>query len=348
MKNSSYKKIFISYRVQDTAGETGRLVDDLKRSFADDQIFLDIENLEPGADFVETIEKSLDTCDVVLAVIGPRWVGSREGQSSRINEPNDWVRLEVGTALKRNIRVVPVLVDGGTLPNADQLPPDLQPLLRRQAIEISNKRWRYDTDQLIQFLINSAGIQPMKNQPQVIASAPPAPKKNRTWLYVGITVISTIVVLGIIGSFMEQEQKTGGTNTGTELNTQQKDASPTNTNTAVDQTSSQPNKDTNPEEETTGANVTGTWQEIDEGETATFVLKQSGNYIGVQVQMNGQTISTGTGEISNKNVTLNFPLFGMATVLNATLSNDGNTINGSYTIQANGTTQPVQLKLVSR
>lgn len=344
MKNASYKKIFISYRVQDTAGETGRLVDDLKQRFADEQIFMDIENLEPGADFVETIEKSLDTCDVILAVIGPRWLGNAEGDSSRIKDPNDWVRLEVGTALKRNIRVVPVLVDGAALPKPEQLPPDLQPLLRRQAIEISNKRWRYDTEQLINFLINSAGIQPMKNQPQAVAPAMPAPKKSRTWLYVGIGFALAIVVLLIIGSLMQQDQKTAGTNTGTEQNKQEQDISSSNTNTAVDQTSPQPNKNTNPEDGTTSANITGTWQEVDEGETATFVLRQNGNNIGVQVQMNGQIISTGTGQINNRDVVLNFLLLGMPTVLNATLANDGNTLNGSYTIQTNGTTQPVQLR----
>ncbi|HEX8315765.1 MAG TPA: toll/interleukin-1 receptor domain-containing protein, partial [Flavisolibacter sp.] len=134
MKNNADKKIFISYRVQDTSGETGRLVDALKQYFTDDQLFMDIENLEPGIDFTEGIEKSLSACDVFLAVIGPHWAGERSNGSSRINEEDDWVRTEVGTALRRNIRVVPVLVDGGSLPKAEDLPPELQPLLKRQAI----------------------------------------------------------------------------------------------------------------------------------------------------------------------------------------------------------------------
>ena len=95
MKNIAHKKIFLSYRAQDTAGETGRLVDVLKQHFSDDQIFMDIDNLEPGADFAEVIEKSLDSCDVFLAVIGPRWISNDDGRTARINDPNDWVRMEV-------------------------------------------------------------------------------------------------------------------------------------------------------------------------------------------------------------------------------------------------------------
>ena len=341
MKNSSYKKIFISYRVQDTAGETGRLVDDLKQSFADEQLFMDIENLEPGADFVETIEKSLDTCDVFLAVIGPHWAGP--SGVNRINDPNDWVRMEVSTALRRNIRVVPVLVDGAALPKQEDLPPDLHSLLRRQAIEISNKRWRYDTDQLIQFLINSAGIPPLKKQQQPFVPAPPAQKKSKTWVWVGAGFLLAIVVLGIIGSMMEEKKPDGTT---TQKTTQKQEVLPINAES--EQNSSQSNTNDEYTETNATANITGTWQEIDEGVTSMFVFTQNGNNIGVQVGLNGEVIGTGSGQVNNRTVNLNFLLMGLATTMTATLSDDGNTINGSYNMSANNTTKPIQLRRVSR
>ena len=91
---------------------------------------------------------------MLLAIIGPGWQGlNATTNKSRIQNADDWVRIEISTALKRNIRVVPVLVDGGSLPSEDELPEDLKPLVKRQAYEISNKRWKYDTEQLIRFLI---------------------------------------------------------------------------------------------------------------------------------------------------------------------------------------------------
>lgn len=159
--NKIKRNIFINYRVHDTAGETGRLVDRLKQHFDDDQIFMDIEKIEPGLDFTKAISKSLESCHLMLAIIGPEWLG-KDGNTSRIKNSNDWVKTEISTALGRDIRVIPVLVDGAELPSSEDLPPELQPLLLRQSYEISNKRWDYDTEQLIAFLIKS-GITPKKS-----------------------------------------------------------------------------------------------------------------------------------------------------------------------------------------
>lgn len=340
MKNAS-KKIFISYRVQDTAGETGRLVDALKQHFTDDQIFMDIENLEPGADFSVAIENSLDTCDVFLAIIGPHWVGDRDGQSLRINEANDWVRMEVSTALRRNIRVVPVLVDGGTLPKPEQLPPDLQSLLRRQTFEISNKRWRYDTDQLIDFLIKSMGIPPLKAQPA--ASSIQEFKKRRTWMYIGAGFILAIVSLAIIGYYMEKDKGPEKVAAQTQAGLQKGVSTSVDEPPATSQ-SNEPATSNTESGNTDDSNVAGTWDEVDEGVTSTFVLRQAGNQINLQVEMSGQVISTGTGVVDHNRVELNFILLGMPTVLKATLSEDGKKLNGTYTIQTTGEAQPVLLK----
>ena len=337
MKNNPAKNIFISYRVQDTAGETGRLVDALKQRFADEQIFMDIHNLEPGADFTEAIEGSLDTCDVFLAVIGPYWLGHRDGKDVRINDMNDWVRMEVSTALRRNIRVVPVLVDGATLPKPEQLPPELQPLLRRQALEISNSRWRYDTDRLIDFLIQTAGIPPLKGK---TAEPVAEHKKPRTLLYTGIgfglAVALFLVVLFLLPKGkgeayrFEKEQSTAGK----VLNTT--DADPVY-NEKESGTDASNGKDA------TAEDVTGRWVEEDEGIKSTFIFKQSGTKLDVKVQAMGQVLSTGTGEIKNGKVELKFELLGSPTVLKAAVSKDGKRMSGTYTMEATGEPQKVTL-----
>jgi hypothetical protein len=93
------------------------------------------------------IEKAVGECDVLVAVVGKRWAGE-PGGASRLDNPRDYVRLEVAIALERDIYVIPVLVDGMTMPNEESLPSSVQPITRRNAIEISNTRFSYDLGQL--------------------------------------------------------------------------------------------------------------------------------------------------------------------------------------------------------
>jgi len=196
MQKNSAKNIFISYRKQDTPGETGRLADALSQHFHENQIFRDIERLEPGADFVEEIGKRLQACDVMLAVVGSNWLGKQGDKPPRIQDPNDWVRVELAAALQRSIRVVPVLVNGAQLPSLEELPPELQPLLRRQAHEISDKRWRYDTEQLIDFLIHKVGITPKSNESEQIVNRTSLTKRHTPWVYViGGLVVATVLFI---------------------------------------------------------------------------------------------------------------------------------------------------------
>lgn len=323
MKNSSDKKIFISYRVQDTAGETGRLVDALKQHFADDQLFMDIENLEPGADFTEAIERSLSVCDVMLVVIGPQWTGPREGRPPRIQEEDDWVRQEVATALQRNVRVVPLLVDGGALPRSEDLPPDLQPLLKRQTMEISNKRWRYDTDQLIRFLANTIGISPHRYLQQRKQQTQ-SPQKSRTWLYVAGGFVLAIVLLAGLAEMIGNEETTG------------KQQGNTNEGSAAIQ-------NVVPTNTVSNADISGTWQEVDEGITTTLVLTQYGSQVDVLARVAGDQIGSGSGTINGDRVNLNVALFTVPTNLSGTLSPDGKTIEGIYTVPATGETTSFKL-----
>src|SRR5262249_43943307 len=142
-------KVFISYRRDDSSGYAQTIYRELVQHFSKDQVFMDVATMEPGMDFVRAIEKAVGECDVLVALIGKRWAGGEPGGTSRFHSEKDYVRLEVSTALARDIRVIPVLVDGMTMPNEDSLPTPVQPITRRNAIEISNTRFNYDVDQLI-------------------------------------------------------------------------------------------------------------------------------------------------------------------------------------------------------
>lgn len=142
--------IFISYRRKDSAGHAGRLYDRLTAHFGEEQVSMDVDlEIEPGEDFVLVIEKTLGSCQVLLALIGLDWLASIDEAARRPDHQQDYVRLEIATALASNIRVIPVLVQGAQMPRQQDLPEDLKPLARRQAIELSDLRWRQDAERLI-------------------------------------------------------------------------------------------------------------------------------------------------------------------------------------------------------
>ena len=143
-------QIFINYRRDDGAWAAGRLFDVLSRHFASKQIFIDVDNLDAGIDFIEAIEESVGSCDVLIAIIGERWlISSDEEGRRRLDNSEDFVRIEIATALKRGIRVIPVLVEGASMPRAGDLPDDLKSLVRRTALEVSHTRFRTDSERLI-------------------------------------------------------------------------------------------------------------------------------------------------------------------------------------------------------
>jgi hypothetical protein len=148
--------IFISYRREDSLGHTGRLFDRLGKHFGKAHVFMDIAGIEPGLDFVESIDKAVGSCDVFIVVIGKQWLNATDADGRRrLENPEDFIRLELATALKRNIRVIPVLVQGATAPSSENLPEDLRMLSRRQAIEVSDNRWDFDAGELIKTIEKS-------------------------------------------------------------------------------------------------------------------------------------------------------------------------------------------------
>jgi TIR domain len=143
-------QIFISYRRDDTSASAGRLYDRLSNYFPSNRIFIDVDNIAPGVDFVEAIEKSVASCDLLISVIGKNWLTSSDDEGKRrLDNPEDFVRLEIGTALRRNIRVIPVLVEGALMPRSIELPDDLKFLARRNAFEISHNRFGSDSERLV-------------------------------------------------------------------------------------------------------------------------------------------------------------------------------------------------------
>lgn len=136
-EEKSRLSIFISYRRDDSRDTVGRIHDHLKRAFDERRIFLDVEHQVGGEDYRVAIDRALSKADVVLAVIGPDWLvaAGRDGRH-RLDHPDDMVRLELEAALKRNLRIVPVLIEGAAMPSADELPQSLRDVSYRNAVAV--------------------------------------------------------------------------------------------------------------------------------------------------------------------------------------------------------------------
>lgn len=145
--------IFISYRREDTEGHAGRLFEALKAHFGPDAVFMDVAGIKPGRDFRRAIDSNVANCDALLAVIGKGWLSAKDATGQRrLDDANDFVRLETISALKRDIPVVPVLVQAAVMPRKEQLPPEMEELAYRNAVELTHARWASDVQVLIQAL----------------------------------------------------------------------------------------------------------------------------------------------------------------------------------------------------
>ena len=143
-------RVFISYRREESAYAAGWLFERLRTRFGAPNVFKDVDSIPLGDDFVEGVRRAVGSCEVLLAVIGPIWLTIVDGQGRRrLDDPDDFVRLEIETALARGVRVIPVLVNGADMPRVDELPPGLEGLARRQAIELDPARFEADADRLV-------------------------------------------------------------------------------------------------------------------------------------------------------------------------------------------------------
>src|SRR5580765_3693162 len=188
------RAVFISYRRNDAEGQAGRLFDDLTRQFGEDAGFMDVATIEAGRDFRRAIDEHVASCGVLLAMIGKNWLNATdEAGARRLDDPMDFVRLETASALKRDIPVVPVLVQGARMPRADELPENLKELAFRNGVELTHARWDSDLQLLIKAL---QSFVPPKPEPPLPSPAPPtAPRRTMSRLgVVGIAVL--VLALG--------------------------------------------------------------------------------------------------------------------------------------------------------
>jgi TIR domain len=141
---------FISYRRSDDPGFAGRLGDRLAQHFGKSRIFMDVDSIELGVDFSDVINHHLAQCAALVAVIGKGWLNASDAQGRmRLTDTNDYVRLEIEAALRRNILVIPVIAEGARMPRVEELPGSIQRLARRNGIEISHASFGSDTAKLI-------------------------------------------------------------------------------------------------------------------------------------------------------------------------------------------------------
>jgi TIR domain len=146
-------KIFISYRRLDSAAYAGRIYDRLEREFGRASLFMDVDSLPPGINFVKALKSKVVKCKVLLAIIDRRWLKARdEDGKRRLDNKNDFVRVEIAAALKRDIRVIPVLLDGTKMPKAIELPDDLKDLASRSGFNVRHDSFSSDVTRLVRAL----------------------------------------------------------------------------------------------------------------------------------------------------------------------------------------------------
>jgi CHASE2 domain-containing sensor protein len=174
--------IFVSYRRSDAGGFAFSLHERLLEEFGPERVFMDVDTIAPGTDFGPAIRENLDRSDLLLAVIGRDWLQAGASGSRRIDDPGDWVRTEVATALARGIPVIPVLVGGASLPKAGELPEPLQELARRQSVDVRNASFRDDTERLVEAI--ERGL-----------SGAPEPAPRRPWRAFTLLALVTCIML---------------------------------------------------------------------------------------------------------------------------------------------------------
>lgn len=195
--------IFISYRREDSEGFARGLFQSLVGAFGANHVFMDVEDISLGADFVDAIDNSLASCGALIVLIGVGWVSCTDTTGRRrLDDPHDFVRMEVAKALQKEVRVIPVLVKGATMPAPDSLPAELQPVTRRQALELRHERWNQDLDHLVSALARELGLTRLDRRS---TSPPPTPpptppsKKSRWGMMMGVAAVTVIAMVVLFG-----------------------------------------------------------------------------------------------------------------------------------------------------
>lgn len=150
-------QVFISYRRDDSAGYARAIAAELAQRFGSERVFIDVDDIAAGQGFAEVIQRAVVGASVLLVLIGRHWRGEREGLPARVEDPADFVRREVAAGLRSGMRVIPVLLDGVSMPSAADLPDEIRPLCGLQALELGNTRFAADMDRLAAALAETVG-----------------------------------------------------------------------------------------------------------------------------------------------------------------------------------------------
>ena len=295
--------IFVSYRRQDSQSAAGRLSDHLKDHLAGVPIFRDVETIDPGADFVDAIGRALKSCAVLIAVIGPRWVGIQGANGARrLDDPGDYTRLEIATALQRkDVRVIPVLVEGAVMPAPEDLPDNLQALARRNAVELSDKRWEYDVAQLVKTLRAVLGLPDPDPLPPPPPPPPPARRGRVAWL-----AGAGVLVLALLSALLELD---GGGYDGVPLVNPQ----------PVPRAVQEPAPLAQSVPAAVGLNLTGLWADSSGGQHR---IVQQGQQLAIQ-GMSPQGMVMGSGGVQGRDGWINYTLNGYPLQARFTVAPDG-------------------------
>jgi TIR domain len=184
------RDIFLNYRRADTAGHAGRLTDLLDARFGRGTVFRDVESIDGGTDFVHAIQRAVGSARLMLVLIGNTWTTETAPDGTRrLDDPEDFVRLEIATALRQGLPVLPVLVEGAQMPAERDLPPDLKPLARVQAVELTEGRWQYDTAHLVETIARLAPTEAMRR------------RVRRISLGIRYLLASTLLAVAIAGAW---------------------------------------------------------------------------------------------------------------------------------------------------
>jgi hypothetical protein len=193
-------KLFISYRRDDSAGYSGRVHDRLQREFGGNLLFMDVDSIPLGVNFSKVLVEEVAKCDVLLAVIGPGWLDARDEKGHRrLDNPDDFVRIEIGTALRRGIPAIPILLEGTRVPKADQLPDDLKELALRNGLDVRHASFAEDMERLIRGLKGAQSPQRPTSAPSSLADSDSAPSRRHSRLWNFLSKDKNRAVLGWIG-----------------------------------------------------------------------------------------------------------------------------------------------------
>ena len=187
-------KIFISYRRDDSAGYAGRLFDFLSARFGSNNVFMDIDTIEPGDDFRKVVKSAVGACDVVLVMIGKHWLNITDAKGlRRLDDTGDWVRVEIATALANpDVRLIPVLVRGAPMPGDHDLPEDLKELAWRNALELSDSRFQHDASRLV------AVIEWTTERPTVARAIRTYRSNAANYWAAAAGVLALVLVIGVV------------------------------------------------------------------------------------------------------------------------------------------------------